>query len=121
MDNRFKVKNEFKNETQYGTIHNVSLEFQIDQEYAIYFSIKRLPKRDGGYYWQWPQTVYNKDLAKQTNYEKGVEKHLFGNAAFGKAAQSVALTAIEGVPSKGLTFTPQTEDDQNINLEEIKF
>lgn len=111
IDERIKIQNVFKKETQYGKIYNISVSFQIDEVMVIYFQIKRLPKLNGmGNYYQWPVNVYDKDLYKESGYKRGVEKFLFGNKEFGLAVQNAAELHITGQPLA--SATPKEEVKQ---------
>lgn len=82
---KWEVKRAFENTTTQGVKwYNISLQCgNGNGEPTMYLNVKRFfsPKK-GTYFTQFPQTIYNEQEAKQTNYEQGVEKHFFGNTEF---------------------------------------
>ena len=131
MDNRIKIISVYENTTKDGkTIFNGNIEFKIDEIYSIWFKLTKLPKNDGnGHYFQWPQTIYNAEKAKETNYKEGVNKWIFGNKAFGVAVQEAMDEYINTELKGNQQFTQApafpTEAEkvnaEEVNLDEIKF
>lgn len=136
-DSRIKKVDIFPATTKSGkVIFNGNIEFAIDPVMSIYFKLSKLPKNDGsGYYFQWPQEVYNKELAQETNYQKGVNKFIFGNKGFGMAIQEAfneKLTQMGLDPNTGQQVQRPVDNTTNfgsatietfedVNTEEIKF
>lgn len=97
---KIEIKNIWENKTDYGMVYNCDVKLSID-DMDIYFKIQRKRSSKGTYYTQYPQDIWNLKLAQETNYNKGVNKYLFGNKAFNNEVE-IALS--EAFKAKGINY-----------------
>ena len=156
MDNSIKIIRIFPHTIDYEgptkdwVNYRVSLAINFDNEptdgkLTVYINCELLWKSDGtSQYIKWPQTIWDKEKAKNTNYAQGVNKHCFGNKNLSDKVLQMTREYIEHLD--GVNNTPATQDrpldfswieieetsqkpkidkptvvEKDIDLEEIKF
>lgn len=101
--------NKFPDGKEYKT-HSI----KIEEPYGtIYFNVEELPSKEGGTYFKFPQTIWDKELFKSSDFKKGFTNHILPDRAF--------LNTLRELISKEVVNEEPTTLNESINVDEIEF
>lgn len=116
------INNTFNNKFPDGKTYRTHQIKLFDIYGTLYFNVDELPAKNGGTYLKFPETIWDKELYKSSEYKKGFTKHIIPDKLLVDNIWRL-IGKLNDANNQEQTQQPtqQPTQEENINLDDIKF